>query len=86
MLQSPTWKVLIAACAVAVGVTAAPTPPSAGETRGKRHVHVKAPHARVYADADGRVRVKAPYTRVYVDPDRGHVHVRAPYVNLSVNW
>ena len=89
-LQSPTCRVLIAVCAVALVATqASPTTAWAGGVRADKHrgkVSVRADGTRVYADASGRVRVRAPYTRVRVDPDRGRVRVRAPYVDLSVRW
>jgi hypothetical protein len=38
------------------------------------------------ADCGRGVRVEATYTSVRVNPDRGKVHVRAPFVDLDIRW
>ena len=59
--------------------------PRAHKRKRKTGVSVRAPYTDV--DVDRRVRVDAPYTGVRVYPGRsGNVRVRAPYVDLFVNW
>ncbi len=68
-------------CATALAATAGTA--LADHKKHKRSgTHVSAPYTKV--DVDKTVRVKAPFTKVKVGKRR--VKVRAPYVNLDINW